>query len=72
MNIKLLSWNVRGLNSISNKNIVKTCLQKWKVDVVCLQETKLNKGIEEIAKQLWACRWMRCGYIEADVSKGES
>lgn len=34
-------------------------------------ETKVNTGIEEIAYQLWPCRWMRHGFIEADGSKGE-
>lgn len=70
MNIKRITWNVRGLNNNTNKNLVKTCLQKWKADVVCLQETKVNKGIEGIAYQLWSCRWMKLGFIEADGSKG--
>jgi len=70
MNIKLITWNVRGLNNTTNKKLVKTCLQKWKADVVCLQETKVNKGIEGIAYQIWSSRWMRLGYIEGDGSKG--
>ncbi|KAH0746886.1 hypothetical protein KY285_008543 [Solanum tuberosum] len=61
----------RGIGKNELKNLQSSLnKEKWKVDVVCLQETQLNKGIEEIAKQLWACRWMRCGYIEADGSNG--
>ncbi|KAH0722003.1 hypothetical protein KY289_005047 [Solanum tuberosum] len=33
-------------------------------------ETKISKDVDRIAKQLWASRWMRCGYIEADGSSG--
>ncbi|KAH0707307.1 hypothetical protein KY290_010453 [Solanum tuberosum] len=32
------------------------------------RETKVNKGI---AYQLWSCRWVKLGFIEADGSKGE-
>ncbi|WMV32614.1 hypothetical protein MTR67_025999 [Solanum verrucosum] len=39
-------------------------------DIYCFQETKVNKGVENIVKQLWSSRWMRCGYIEADGSRG--
>ncbi|KAH0722802.1 hypothetical protein KY290_005454 [Solanum tuberosum] len=33
-------------------------------------ETKISKDVNRIAKQLWASRWMRYGYIEADGSIG--
>jgi len=70
MKINLVTWNVRGLNSTSSRNLVKCSLQKWKADVYCFQETKVSKDVEGIAKQLWSCRWMRCGYIEANGSSG--
>ncbi|KAG5590758.1 hypothetical protein H5410_041272 [Solanum commersonii] len=41
--VKILTWNVRGLNNWSTKNLVKTCLQNWKDDVICLQETKMDE-----------------------------
>ncbi|KAG5569758.1 hypothetical protein H5410_059524 [Solanum commersonii] len=34
------------------------------------EETKINKDVEGIAKQLWSSRWMKCGYSEADGSSG--
>jgi len=70
MMVKLLSWNVREINNSSTRNIVKSALLKWKADVYCFQETKISREVESIAKQLWASRWMRCGYLEADGSKG--
>ena len=41
MNLKILSWNVRGLNDGRKRLIVKNLLRDWKCDVICLQETKL-------------------------------
>lgn len=70
MKVKLITWNVREINRISSRNLVKSSLQTWKADVYCLQETKVNKDVEGIAKQFWVYRWMRCGYIEADRSSG--
>lgn len=55
---------------MSIRNIVKSALLKWKVEFYCFQETKVSKGVENIAKKLWPSRWMRYGYIEADRSRG--
>ena len=41
MKIKMISWNVRGLNDPQKRLVVKNLLQKWKCDVVFLQETKI-------------------------------
>lgn len=42
MKPKLISGNVRRLNDFRKHLRVKNLLQQWKVDVVCLQETKLK------------------------------
>ena len=36
MNLKILSWNVRGLNDRRKRSIVKNLLLSWKCDVICL------------------------------------
>ena len=46
MNLKILSWNVKGLNDCRKRLIVKNLLREWKCDVICLQETKLT-GMDE-------------------------
>jgi hypothetical protein len=43
MKLKLLTWNLRGLNDPKKRVVLKNWLREWKVDVVCLQETKLDK-----------------------------
>lgn len=41
MKMKMISWNVRGLNDSQKRLVVKSLLHEWKCDVVCLQETKI-------------------------------
>ncbi|KAH0716800.1 hypothetical protein KY290_013061 [Solanum tuberosum] len=50
--------------------MVKSLMRKWKANVYCFQETKISKEVEAMAKQLWSCRWMKCGYLKAEGSCG--
>jgi len=34
---------------------VRNLLQNWKVDIVCLQETKLDSMARSIVRSLWVC-----------------
>ena len=38
---RILNWNVRGLNSSARQDAVRVLVEASKIDVVCLQETKL-------------------------------
>jgi hypothetical protein len=38
---KILIWNVRGLNGFARQDAVRTLVDSARVDVVCLQETKM-------------------------------
>lgn len=40
---KILIWNVRGLNSTARQDSVRTLVQSTRADVVCLQETKMER-----------------------------
>jgi exonuclease III len=57
MKLKLLSWNVRGLNDPKKRVVLKNWLRKWKVDVVCLQETKLDKVDGRVIHSIWGNRF---------------
>lgn len=37
----ILMWNVRGLNSSSRRDAVRVIVDSSKIDVICLQETKM-------------------------------
>jgi exonuclease III len=39
--MRLLSWNVRGLGDDSKNETICKAIDEAKVDIVCLQETKL-------------------------------
>jgi exonuclease III len=39
---KILIWNVRGLNSSSQQDDVRTLVEASRADIVCLQETKMT------------------------------
>ena len=58
MKLKILSWNVKGLNDFRKRLVVKNLLREWKCDVVCLQETKLT-AFKKICYvkvcSLWSC-----------------
>ena len=41
-NPQVLCWNVRGLNNMSKRNAVRKFISEAKVNLVCLQETKLD------------------------------
>ena len=43
MKFKILSWNVRGVNAPNKRKVIKNFLRSYKVDLVCLQETKVQE-----------------------------
>jgi exonuclease III len=40
--MRLLSWNARGLGDDDKNDTVCTLLNDAKVDIICIQETKLS------------------------------
>lgn len=51
--MNILTWNVRGLGSKSIKECVKNILQRQKVNLLVIQETKLAKFSFQEARRLW-------------------
>lgn len=52
--MKLISWNMRGLNSPSKHQMLKTMIQLEKPAIVFLQETKsTNVFLEKILRKAW-------------------
>ena len=41
MTLKIMSWNVRGVNNQDKRKVLKAFIRSKKVDIVCLQETKV-------------------------------
>ena len=58
MNLKLLSWNIRGLNEIDKRLQICNLLRSRKADIVCLQETKLEWITRGIVRSIWSCPYV--------------
>jgi hypothetical protein len=70
MKLKLVSWNVRGLNDPKKREVLKNWLRQWKVDVVCLQETKLNKVDWKMIQSIWGNRFAGWEALNAEHTAG--
>ena len=53
MNVRIISWNVRGLNEQDKRLRVRNLIRKWGPDVVCLQKTKIGLINRAVIRSLW-------------------
>jgi exonuclease III len=42
--MKIFSWNVNGIRAVIKKGLFQPFLEKYRPDIVCLQETKAERG----------------------------
>ncbi|XP_047263773.1 uncharacterized protein LOC124896275 [Capsicum annuum] len=70
MKVNLISWNVRGLNDERKRRMIKSCINTWKADVYCFQETKVEGDISDFVRDLWANRWVDHIQLEASGTRG--
>jgi hypothetical protein len=70
MKHKILSWNVRGLNEGKKRLRVKRLLSQWKVDIVCLQETKLELITPGLVQSLWSCPYVEWSHVASVGASG--
>lgn len=42
--MKIYSWNVNGIRAVVNKDLFRPFIEKHRPDILCLQETKAEKG----------------------------
>ncbi|RVW17787.1 putative ribonuclease H protein [Vitis vinifera] len=63
MNLKLMSWNVRGANDVNKRRIVKSVVRKQKVDLVCIQETKIQSMTDGVVKSLGVGEILKIGEL---------
>lgn len=70
MKVKLVSWNIRGLNSGDKRRFVKSLIFNWNADIVCLQESKLEGEVKDMIKELWGGRWVKYACLQASGTRG--
>lgn len=59
--MKLYSWNVNGIRAVINKGLFKKFIDSEKPDILCLQETKAQKGQAEIDLPEYQEYWNSAG-----------
>jgi exonuclease III len=61
--MKIVTWNIRGLNGISKQRTLRDCIRVENPDILLLQETKcVGEEAEDI---FWRC-WRVCDSIHMD------
>ena len=70
MKLKLLSWNGRGANDRSKRKIIKTFIRNQKVDLLCIQETKIQPMSEGVVRSLGSGRFLDWRALDADGAVG--
>jgi len=70
MKPKILSWNVRGLNNRRKSLRICNLLRDWKVDIICLQETKVKDPSRNFVRSLWRCNHVDWCCLDASGASG--
>ena len=65
MTLRLLSWNVRGLNNPRKREVCKNMLKEWKGDILCFQETKVSSSDGVFARCLWGSPFIDWAGLDA-------
>lgn len=64
--MKLISWNVNGIRAVHKKGLFVPFVEKYKPDIICLQETKSEQHQAEIDlpdyEEYWNSSGARKGY----------
>ena len=71
MKLKLLSWNVRGANNLDKRKIICNFVRSQRVDLGCIQETKIQKWSNAYARSLGVSRFHDWKALEAEGAVGD-
>ena len=70
MKLKILSWNVRGINNPQKRERVRYWLRQWQSDIVCLQETKLDSLDRRLIRSIWGNSYVDWAVLDAVGTAG--
>lgn len=51
--MRIVTWNVRGINALNKRHHIKSQIENCGVDIVLIQETKLSDSKEEQLFKKW-------------------
>lgn len=69
-NPSLVCWNVRGLNNPAKRKAVKEFLATTKINIVCLQETKMDVIDNFVVMQCLGPSFDGFAYLPAVETRG--
>ncbi|KAJ9708014.1 hypothetical protein PVL29_000195 [Vitis rotundifolia] len=70
MRIKILCWNVRGLNDFEKRKLIKGVVRNQKPDLVCLLETKVKEMSLQMVKSVGVGRFLNWASVDARGAAG--
>ena len=70
MKFKILSWNVRVVNALDKRKVIKNFLRSYKADLVCLQETKVQEMTIDLVRSLGVGRCLNWKALNAEGFAG--
>ena len=70
MNLKIISWNVRGLNDRDKRLRVRNLVRKWGPNVIFLQETKMESITRAVINSLWRGQHVDWSYLGSSGASG--
>lgn len=66
----ILIWNVRGLNSTTRQDAVRVLVDMAKVDMVCLQETKMETVSRRLVLSMLGSSFTHYTYLPSVGASG--
>ena len=70
MRIKILCWNVRGLNDFEKRKLIKGVVRNQKPYLVCLLETKVKEMSLQMVKSVGVGRFLNWVLVDARGAAG--
>ena len=71
MRVKIMSWNVRGANNLDRRKIIRNVIRTHRANLVCFQETKIQKMTTVVARSLGVGRNCDWRALNAEGTAGE-
>ena len=65
MKIKILCWNVRGINDFEKRKLIKGVVRNQKPDLVCLLETKVKEISMQMVKSVGVGIFLNWASVDA-------
>ena len=70
MKVKILFWNVRGVNDSDKRKVIRNFIRAQRVDLVCLQETKVQEMNKALVRSLGVGRFLDWKALNVEWTAG--